>query len=128
MKRSLAEASEFASLDDEQKLNAVFAALADPSRRRILGLLREADELSVNDIAKVFEMSLNGVSKHIKVLERAGLLKRRVEGRVHFLRPNWESLQDGYRWLHFHHALWGARLDALVDYATQKKTADDDLT
>lgn len=104
----------------EEQLNAVFSALADPSRRRIIALLRESGELRVGDIAEVFEMSLNGVSKHLKVLEKAQLIGRRVEGRVHFIRVTWEGLQPPYEWLHFHHHFWSERVDALVDYVTRK--------
>lgn len=95
----------------------MFAALADPTRRRIIELLREAGELKVGDVAKGFDMSLNGVSKHLKQLERAGLVLRRVEGREHWLTPNWSALQESYRWLHFYQHFWTRRLDALADYA-----------
>ena len=57
-------------------------------------------------------MSLNGVSKHVKVLERAGLVQRRIEGREHWLRVNGEALQGPYEWLHFYRQFWGGRLDS----------------
>jgi len=101
---------------EEELLDQVFSCLADPSRRRILGLLREAQELKVGDIAAVFSMSLNGVSKHLKVLEAAGLIQRRIDGREHWLSVHWAALQPAYEWLHFHHHFWSERLDALVDY------------
>lgn len=104
----------------EERLNEVFQALSDPSRRKIVALLREAEELKVTDIADAFSMSLNGVSKHLKVLERAGLVKRRVQGREHWLRVNWAALQEPYEWLHFYKHFWSARLDALVDYVKRK--------
>lgn len=100
--------------DPEPELSAAFRALADPSRRRILGLLREAGELRVSDIATAFDMSLNGVSKHLKALERAGLLKRRVEGRTHYLSADWEALRRPFEWLDFHRQFWAGRLDALA--------------
>ena len=106
---------------DEESLNRVFHCLADPSRRRILALLRESSELTVGDIAGAFEMSLNGVSKHLKVLESAHLVQRRVEGRVHYLRVNWAALQPGYEFLHFYQNFWNARLDGLVDYVTKQQ-------
>ena len=108
-------------LDEEERLSAVFRALSDPSRRKIIELLRESGELKVGDIAEVFSMSLNGVSKHLKVLERAGVVRRRVEGRQHWIRVDWEALQQPYEWLHFYRHFWGGRLDALVDYVTQQK-------
>jgi len=103
----------------EAALNAAFRALSDPTRRRIMALLREADALRVTDVASAFDMSLNGVSKHLKVLEAAGLIHRRVEGRVHWLSARWEGLQPPYEWLHFHHHFWNRRLDALVDHVAQ---------
>ena len=107
--------------ESDARLDRVFGALADSSRRRIIGLLREAGDLKVGDIATVFSMSLNGVSKHLKVLERAGLVLRRVEGREHWLRVDWEGLRDAYQWLHFYRNFWGGRLDSLADYL---KTSD----
>jgi hypothetical protein len=62
-------------------------------------------------------MTLNGVSKHVKVLERAGVVRRRVEGRVHWISVDWSALQVAYEFLHAHHHFWSTRLDALVDYA-----------
>lgn len=96
--------------------------MADPSRRRILALLRESNELRVGDIANAFDMSLNGVSKHLKVLEAVELVQRRVEGRVHYLSVNWTALQPAYEFLHFYHHFWNERLDGLIDYAATKQT------
>ena len=104
----------------DARLDRVFAALADPSRRRIIGLLREAGDLKVGDIATTFSMSLNGVSKHLKVLERAGLVQRRIEGREHWLRVDWERLQEAYQWLHYFRHFWGGRLDSLAGYLQHK--------
>jgi len=75
------------------ELDRTFGALSDPSRRQIIELLRESGEMKVTDVAEVFSMSLNGVSKHIKVLERAGLIVRRIDGREHWLGINWTRLQ-----------------------------------
>ena len=100
-------------------LDQVFHALADPSRRKILGLLREAGELRVSDLAQAFAMSLNGVSKHLKVLERAQLVLRRIDGREHWIRVNWPALEPAHGWLDFHHQFWSGRLDALADYVEQ---------
>src|SRR5256886_11196918 len=68
------------------RLNRVYAAIADPTRRAILGVLARG-ELNVGSLAGRFPISFNGVSKHVKVLERAGLVRRRVRGREHWLRP-----------------------------------------
>ena len=112
----------------EEQLNRVFRSLSDPSRRAIIALLREASELKVGDIAAAFDMSLNGVSKHLKVLESAGLVVRRVEGRTHWIRVQWQALQAPYEFLHFYHHFWSERLDALIDYVrdTDTKTTTDD--
>lgn len=100
--------------DRDEALSAAFAALADPSRRQVLGLLRESAELRVSDIAAVFDMSLNGVSKHLKVLEKAGLVLRRRHGRTHWIRANWEGLAAPQGWLDAHQHFWTRRLDAVA--------------
>ena len=102
-----------------EQLDKVFAALSATPRRRIVALLREAGTLRVTDVAAAFEMSLNGVSKHVKVLERAGIVVRRVTGKTHWLSVNWVALQGAYEFLHAHHHYWSERMDALVDYVTQ---------
>jgi len=101
-------------------LDHVFASLADANRRRILALLRETPELRVGDIAAAFKMSLNGVSKHLKVLERAGVIERRVEGRNHWIRVNKEALRAALEWLSEHHHFWATRLDQLEDLVGKK--------
>ena len=108
---------------EEERLSRVFHALADPARRRIIVLLRESGELPVGVLAEAFSMTLNGVSKHVKVLERAGVVLRRIEGRVHWISVDWSALQAAYEFLHAHHHFWSTRLDALVDYArTQRRS------
>ena len=106
----------------ERQLDGVFHCLADPARRKIIALLREAGELTVGQLGKAFSMTQNGVSKHLKVLEDAGLVVRRVEGREHWISVSWSALQPAYEWLHFHHHFWSERLDALVDYAKKEKS------
>jgi DNA-binding transcriptional ArsR family regulator len=93
-------------------LDQVYGALADPTRRAILGLLAEG-ELNVGNLAERFPISLNGVSKHVKVLERAGLVERTVQGREHRLRLNAEPLQEAARWLEHYRTFWNNRLGAL---------------
>jgi DNA-binding transcriptional ArsR family regulator len=105
----------------EHQLDQVFHCLADPSRRKMLALLREAGQLKVGDIAQAFDMTLNGVSKHLKVLEQAGLVIRRVDGREHWISVNWAALQPAYQFLHYHQHFWSQRLDALVDYVAPPK-------
>jgi len=100
----------------EIELSKAFHALADPSRRKIVDLLREAGSLRISEIAEAFEMSLNGVSKHLKVLEEAQLINRKIIGREHLISVRWEALQAPYEWLHFYHHFWSKRIDVLADY------------
>ena len=65
-------------------------------------------------------ISFGNKPKHLKVLEAAGLVRRRVEGRSHWLRVQWPALQQPYEWLHFYQHYWTGRLDALVDYVKNR--------
>src|SRR3954453_19810742 len=92
-------------------LDQVYGAIADPTRREILGVLAEG-ELNVGSLAERFPISLNGVSKHVKVLERAGMVERTVQGREHRLRLNPEPLREASMWLEHYRAFWDSRLAA----------------
>ena len=105
----------------DAELVAVFRALGDPSRCRIVELLREAGELCVGDVAAAFDMSLNGVSKHLKILEAAGLVQRRREGTTHDISMRWEGLHPMVEWLDVQRQSWERRLDAFEDLLRQKK-------
>ncbi|MBX7165235.1 MAG: metalloregulator ArsR/SmtB family transcription factor [Pirellulales bacterium] len=94
------------------RLDRTFQALADPTRRAILVRLGRG-ESSVTDLARPFRMSLPAVSKHLRVLERAGLVARRREGRVHHLRLRPEALRDAESWIAEQRQFWESRLDAL---------------
>ena len=96
----------------ELRLDRVYGAIADPTRRAILDRLARGDA-NVGDLAGRFPISLNGVSKHVKVLEQAGLVERTVSGREHRLRIVPAPLRDAARWLEHYRAFWEARLDAL---------------
>ena len=93
-------------------LDNTMLALADPTRRAILRRLG-AGEARVTDLAAPFQMSLNAVSKHIRVLERAALVRRRRSGREHVLSLNPTALDEAAAWIAEQRALWNARLDAL---------------
>ncbi len=93
-------------------LDNTLTALADPTRRAIIQRLSRG-EARVTEIARPFGMSLNAVSKHILVLERAGLLKRRKAGREHFLSFNPEPLDEAQAWITAQRTFWTQRLDAL---------------
>jgi DNA-binding transcriptional ArsR family regulator len=101
-------------------LDQVYAAIADPTRRAILGILAEG-EINVGSLAKRFPISLNGVSKHVKVLERAGLVERTVQGREHRLRLNAEPLREASMWLEHYRAFWDTRLAALEEFLMKKE-------
>ena len=106
------DSSQASSRADGPRLNRVYAAIADPTRRAILAVLA-GGELNVGSLASRFPISFNGVSKHVKVLERAGLVRRRVRGREHWLRLRPEPLREATRWLEHYREFWDARLDAL---------------
>lgn len=99
----------------ELMLDQVYDAIADPTRRSILGILAEG-EANVGALAERFPISLNGVSKHVKVLERAGLVERTVQGREHRLRLNAEPLREAALWLEHYRAFWDSRLSALEEF------------
>jgi DNA-binding transcriptional ArsR family regulator len=100
-------------------LDQVYDAIADPTRRKILGILAEG-EANVGSLAERFPISLNGVSKHVKVLERAGLVQRTILGREHRLRLNAEPMQEASEWLEHYRAFWTARLASLEEYLLKK--------
>ena len=101
-------------------LDQVYGAIADPIRRAILGILAEGD-VNVGSLAERFPISLNGVSKHVKVLERAGLVERTVQGREHRLRLNPEPLREASMWLEHYRAFWDSRLAALETFLLKKE-------
>lgn len=101
-----------AILETQPTLDETLMALADPTRRAILWRLSQG-EARVTEIAQPFAISLNSVSKHIRMLERARLVQRRREGREHFLSLNPEPLDEVAAWIEAQRTLWAARLDAL---------------
>lgn len=98
----------------QANLDGTLIALADPTRRAILERLSRG-EARVTDIARPFSISLNSVSKHIRLLERAGLVRRRVRGREHILSFNPRPLVDAARWIDSQRASWTRRLQMLDD-------------
>ena len=105
---------------DAYRLDRVYGAIADPTRRAILGMLVKG-EVKVGTLADRFPISFNGVSKHVKVLEHAGLVRRKVRGREHWLRLRPQPLLDASRWLEHYREFWETRLDALEDFLVQDK-------
>ncbi len=96
----------------ERSLDNVFHALGDATRRRMLRELTSG-ERTVGQLAEPFDMSLAAASKHIKVLEAAGLLRREVRGRTHFCRIEPGPLASAHEWLEFYERFWTSRLDTL---------------
>jgi DNA-binding transcriptional ArsR family regulator len=96
----------------QSELDQTLGALADPTRRAILQRLSEGDA-RVTELARPFSISLNSVSKHIRLLERAKLVRRRRAGREHFLSFNRKPLDAAAAWIETNRAAWTARLQAL---------------
>ena len=97
------------------QLSSTFAALADPTRRAILARL-SLGETSVTELAKPFEMSMPAVSKHLKVLERAGLISRGREAQWRPCRLDASPLKDATSWLEAYRRFWSTHVDALERY------------
>ncbi|MFV1998100.1 MAG: ArsR/SmtB family transcription factor [Acidiferrobacterales bacterium] len=102
-----------------QKLDQIFHALADTTRRRILDQLKKHPR-RVTDLARHHDMSLNAVSKHLKVLEKADLIKRRVQGRTHLCSFNGPRLKEVEKWMGHYREFWEKRLDALDDFVVSR--------
>jgi DNA-binding transcriptional ArsR family regulator len=96
----------------EQKLDSVFHALSDATRRAMLRRLASGEQ-KIGDLGAPFDMSFNAVSKHVKVLEEAGLVKRRIEGRSHLCSLAPQPLKAANEWLRFYESFWSARFDVL---------------
>jgi DNA-binding transcriptional ArsR family regulator len=94
------------------QMNSIFHALGDATRRQILRDLATG-ERTVGELAQPFAMSLAAVSKHIKVLEGAGLIRREVRGRTHLCRLDPAPLANAHEWLGFYERFWTSRLDLL---------------
>jgi DNA-binding transcriptional ArsR family regulator len=93
-------------------LDAVFRSLSDPTRRAMLRMLADG-ERSVGELAEPFDMSFAGASKHVKVLEDAGLVRRTVRGRIHSCRLVAEPLAAADEWFNYYSRFWSSRLDDL---------------
>ena len=99
-------------MPDPSKLDNILGALADPTRRAMLRTLA-AGERNIGELAAPCKMSFAAASKHVRVLERAGLVRRRVEGRRHVCRIEPSPLAAAEKWLRYYEHFWSKRLDAL---------------
>jgi DNA-binding transcriptional ArsR family regulator len=101
------------------RLDAAFSAMADPTRRAILARLARADA-RVTEIASDFPVSLNAVSKHIKILERAELVRRTVQGREHMLSLNAGAMAEALEWIEYYRQFWEDQLASLEIFVTKQ--------
>jgi DNA-binding transcriptional ArsR family regulator len=104
-------------------LDKTFAALADPTRRAILARLAQSDT-SVSELAEPFDISLPAISKHLRVLERAGLLVQERDGRVRRCHLVAEPLQKAAAWIAHYQEFWEGQFEALAEYLQETLPAD----
>ena len=97
------------------QLDLTFSAISDPTRRAILTQLAQG-EASIMDLASPYSMSLPAISKHIRVLERAGLVTRTKKGRVNYCHLNAGPMREASKWILFYQRFWDTKLDALEDF------------
>ncbi len=102
----------------DERLDLVFGALADRTRRQLLAQLAQAPA-SITELAAPHDMSLPGVSKHVRVLEHAGLIKRTIDGRVHRCTLDAAAMRAADEWIAHYRAFWDHTLDALADYVSE---------
>lgn len=108
------------AVNKEQALDLVFSAVADTTRRSILDRLRSGP-LTVTVLARPYAMSLNAVSKHLKTLEKAGLIQRTIKGREHSCQLHAARLEEAMNWLNYYTEFWNQRMDALETHLNKKK-------
>jgi len=94
----------------------VFGALADPTRRAILARLADGEDLTVGELAQPFRMTQPAISRHLKVLEEAGVVSRVIEGRTHRLALRDGALSGPAGWMERHRELWERKLDVVDAY------------
>lgn len=112
-------------VNDPRRVTAVFAALADPTRRRILTRLARGGEAAVADLAKPFRISPPAISRHLRVLEKARLIGRRRTGRVHWIRARAEGLNPAQEWMRQCAAGWEFSFDRLDDLIRAERRKDE---
>jgi DNA-binding transcriptional ArsR family regulator len=105
-------------------LDSTFAALSDATRRGILARLARQGETSVSELAAPYKMSLPAVSKHLRVLEHAGLVARQKDGRVHRCRLRAEPMKDAAAWIEHYRQFWETQLDSLARYLEDSASQD----
>ena len=105
----------------DNDLDRTFAALAHPIRRSILSRLARGESASVTDLAEPFDVSLMAISKHLKVMEHAGLIRREKDGRVQRCSFDPEAIDIASDWIERHRQYWEQQLDSLAAYLEETK-------
>ena len=103
------------------RLTDVLTAISHPSRRAIIGKLAESGPTRFTDVAKPFDVALNAVTKHLKLLERAGLIKREKQGREVLISLRPEPLRLVAGWVHEYERFWNTQLDQFQQYFKEQK-------
>lgn len=107
----------------QDKISKLFKAIADPTRREIFhALVIASSALSISQISTQFEMTRQGVTKHIKTLEAAGLVHIQTQGRERFCNANAEPLKEVNKWLKFYAQFWDTKLSNLEDYLNSNES------
>lgn len=107
-------------LPDESKLTDILKAVSEPRRRALMTLLVQNGPTRVTDLARHFDISLNAVSKHIKTLEAAGLVRRRTEWREHLIEPDMGPVAEIDLWFRELRSIWEKRLDGLEELISEE--------
>ena len=108
-------------VNKQSRVTAIFAALADPTRRRILVRLSERGESPVTNLAKPFRISPPGFSKHLRVLEKAHLIERHRRGRLHLIRARAAGMREAQKWMAQCAAVWDSKFDQLDELLKSEK-------
>jgi DNA-binding transcriptional ArsR family regulator len=109
---------------DDDRLTAILKAASDPTRRKLLTILVQEGPQRVTDLASRFDMSLNAVSKHIRVLETAGLVSRKTEWREHLIAPEMAPIELIDTWFRELRSTWEMRLERFAELMTEEKNDD----
>lgn len=108
-------------MQSSPQLDQVFFALSDSTRRGILARLAEGSR-TIGELAAPFKISKPAVTKHMKILERAGLIDRKIQGRIHECSLSTSGLKTAEDWINFHRSFWESRFDALDNLLTGQKS------
>lgn len=103
-----------------KRLDLVFGAISNETRRSILSRLRE-DSLTITELSRAYKMSLNAVSKHVKSLEKAGLIRRSINGREHFCQLETASFNEAMDWMSYYSEFWRDRMEFLEEHLKNRK-------